>query len=131
MFYNRFIELCSEKGIKPSKVALENGFSKATVSSWKKLCEEGTNVKPTPEKLEKLAAYFNVSVDYLLGTSNIKKPLVNNDEELTEYLYYLKTRPELRMLFKVSSKATKADVEQAVRIIEAIRNDEKDELPST
>lgn len=131
MFYDRFLELCSEKGIKPSKVALENGFSKATVSSWKKLYEEGTNVKPTPDKLEKLAAYFDVSVDYLLGNTKIKKPLVNNDEELTEYLYYLKTRPELRMLFKVSSKATKEDVEQAVRIIEAIRNDDKDEPPAT
>ncbi len=131
MFYDRFIELCRRKEVKPSKVALENGFSKATVSSWKKLHEAGTDVKPTPDKLEKLASYFDVTVDYLLGSSEQKKPLVNNDEELSEYLYLLKTRPEMRMLFKVSSKATKADVEKAVRIIEAIRYDEKDEPPST
>lgn len=50
---------------------------------------------------------------------NEKKPLINEDEELTEYLEELKNRPEMRMLFSLTKGATKEDVEKAVRIIEA------------
>ena len=45
----------------------------------------------------------------------------SEDEELAEYLEYLRTRPEMRMLFKLTKDATKEDVEQAVKIIEALR----------
>ena len=38
-------------------------------------------------------------MDYLLGNEQKEKPLVNNDEELTEYLEELKNRKEMRMLF--------------------------------
>ena len=50
---------------------------------------------------------------------------VNSDIDLTEYLEWLAKRPELRMLFSVTKDATKADVEKAVRIIEALRNEEQ------
>ena len=71
---------------------------------------------------QKIASYFGVSVGYLLGEEEQKeKPLVNGDEELTEYLEMLKTRPEIRMLFQLSKDATKEDVEKAVKIIEALR----------
>ena len=48
--------------------------------------------------------------------------LVNDDPELTEYLEELRTRPEMKMLFSLTSKATKADVEKAVKIVEAFLN---------
>lgn len=73
-----------------------------------------------------IAEYLGVSVEYLRGeTDKKRKPLVNEDEELTEYLEELKNRSEMRMLFSVTSKCTKEEVEQAVRIIEALRNEEK------
>ena len=125
MFYERFTMLCLERNISPTAAIQEIGLSTGNLKNWK------LGRIPMADVLEKIAEYFDVSIDFLLGKSNVKKPLVNNDEELTEYLYQLKTRPELRMLFKLSSKATKADVEQAVRIIEAIRNDKKDDTPST
>lgn len=122
MFFTRLKELCDEIGKSTTKVCAELGIPKTTVSYWR----NNTNVIPKQDVLNKIANYFEVTTDYLLGASNQKRPLVNNDEELTEYLYELKTRPEMRMLFKLSSKATKEDVEQAVRIIEAIRNDKTD-----
>ena len=72
------------------------------------------------ETLLRLGEYFGVPVGYLLGAEE-EKPLVNGDEELTEFLEMLKTRPECRMLFQLSKDATKEDVEKAVRIIEALR----------
>lgn len=52
-----------------------------------------------------------------------EKPLVNEDEELTDYLEELKNRSEMRILFKLAKGATKEDVEQAVKIIEALRKE--------
>lgn len=62
MFYDKLKELCEENGIKPSRVAMECGFSKGTITHWK---NDGTI--PQREILLKIADYFNVSVDYLLG----------------------------------------------------------------
>ena len=43
------------------------------------------------------------------------------DAELWAYLEELKTRPEMRMLFKCAADATKEDIVQAVKIIEALQ----------
>ena len=72
------------------------------------------------ENLTKISEYFGVSVDYLLGKEQKEKPLVNDDEELTEYLEQLRTRPELKMMFQLTKDATKEDVEKAVKVIEAM-----------
>lgn len=69
------------------------------------------------EHVQNMVAFSDDSLD------ETKKPLVNDDEELTEYLEILKNRPEIRMLFQLSKDATKEDVEKAVRIIEALRKD--------
>ncbi len=71
MFYDRLKELCNKKGIKPSRVAIECGFSKGTVSHWK---NDGTI--PQRDLLIKIAAYFGVTVDYLLGKEETNKPTI-------------------------------------------------------
>ena len=88
-------------------------------------------VEPGQEKLTILGLALNVSEAWLMGydvspsrdlqaVADKEKTLVNGDEELTEYLEMLKTRPEMRMLFQISKDATKEDVEAAVRVIVAI-----------
>ena len=63
MFYDTFVFLCKQKGLSPSKAALEAGISKSLVTKWKTI---GTEV-PSPEVLKKLSSYFRVTPDYLLG----------------------------------------------------------------
>ena len=116
MFYDKFKELCDKQGISCNKAALEMGLSNAAVPKWKK-----TGYTPRGDTLSKIAKYFGVSISELLD-GEAEKPLINGDEELTEYVQMLKTRPECRMLFQLSKNATKEDVEAAVRIIEALRN---------
>lgn len=113
MFYDIYVDLCKQKKISPSKAAEENGLNRTSVVKWK----NGT--VPSGATLNSFAQYFGVSVDYLLGNEQKEKPLVNNDEELTEYLEDLKTRPEMKMLFNLAKGATKEDVEKAVKIVEA------------
>lgn len=117
MFYDKFVYLCNQKGVSPSKAAIDAGISKSLVTKWK----SNNSKLPSPDVLTKISKYFNVPVSELIDEEKVM-PLVNGDEELTEYLEVLKTRPEMRMLFQLSKDATKEDVEAAVRIIEALRN---------
>lgn len=115
MFYDNFVRLCNKVNKSPSCVATEIGLSRASVNGWK------NGKKPTDATILKLADYFGVPVDELLGNTEQKeKPLVNEDEELTEYLDELKNRPEMKMLFSLAKGATKEDVEKAVKIIETL-----------
>ncbi len=82
MFYDKFKGLCDQKNVKPSRVALECGFSKGSVSHWK---NEGT--VPQREILIKIAEYFSVSVDYLLGAEEKENPAADSNEALAFALY--------------------------------------------
>lgn len=113
--YETISSLCAEKGIKPGRMCNELGISRGAITDLK----AGRKQSLSAETLSKIATYFGVSVDYLLGNEQKEKPLVNGDEELTEYLEILKTRPEMRMLFSLTKNATKEDVEKAVRVVEA------------
>jgi transcriptional regulator with XRE-family HTH domain len=114
IMYEIFEKLMQEKGVTMYRVSKDTGIAQATLIDWKK----GRYV-PKIDKLQKIADYFGVTVDYILGNEQKEKPLVNNDEELTEYLEELKTRPEMKMLFNLAKGATKEDVEKAVKIVEA------------
>jgi transcriptional regulator with XRE-family HTH domain len=56
-------------------------------------------------------------------TLNDLTPEATSDErEVYEYLEVLRTRPELKMLFKVSKNVTREEIEQVVRMIEAFKD---------
>ena len=61
MFYDRYQQLCKACGKSPSRVAIETGISKGTVSTWKNLGRT-----PQTAQLQKLADYFGISIDQLL-----------------------------------------------------------------
>lgn len=63
--YEYFDALCKERGVTASQVSRETGVASATLSSWKK----GEYI-PKPPKLQKIADYFNVPLQYLI-TGNI------------------------------------------------------------
>lgn len=114
---NRIRELRKQQGITMKQLGEVVDLAESTISQY----ETGKR-QPDNETLLKISEYFGVTVGYLLGVEEPKRmPLVNGDEELTEYLEMLKTRPECRMLFQLTKNATKEDVEAAVRIIEALR----------
>ena len=63
MFYDIYCELCQKKGLTPSGAAAKIGFNRASVTMWK-----NTGKAPKQDLLIRIAEYFGVSVDYLLGT---------------------------------------------------------------
>lgn len=65
--YEIFERLLKEKGLSAYKVAKATGVATATLSSWKKGA-----YTPKPEKLQKIADYLGVRLEYLMGESDIK-----------------------------------------------------------
>ena len=61
-FAERLLELRKEKNISQAKLAKEIGVSFSVVCYW-----ETDRAEPTAPNLVKLADYFNVSIDYLVG----------------------------------------------------------------
>lgn len=114
MFYDIFMALCEERGIAASRALMDIEMGRSAITVWRKGGEPSNSTK------RKIADYFGTTVGEMMSKET-KKPLVNEDEELTEYLEMLKTREECRMLFSVAKGATKEDVERAVKIIEALR----------
>ena len=68
-FIDRFTRLCSEKGMSPTAVCLDLGLSNATYTYWK---QQGS--VPRQSVLLKIALFFGVSIDYLLGETDDRMP---------------------------------------------------------
>ena len=65
MFYDLYCELCQKNGLTPSGAAMKIGFNRASVTMWK-----NTGKAPKQELLMKIADFFGVTTDYLLGNEN-------------------------------------------------------------
>ena len=81
LFFSRFEELSAQKGMSTSAVATKLGIAKTTVSYWRK----NPAAAPKTEQLLKIAAFFGVSTDYLLGNTDIKNtPGETSPEEVAK-----------------------------------------------
>ena len=76
MFYDKFQALCDREHTYPSKVCVDLGLSKGIASFWKK-----SGGVPKHDTLEKIAKYFDVSVDYLLGRESNETEVKSNSSE--------------------------------------------------
>ena len=94
MFFNRFKALCDEKNISVYRACTDIGLNRSAVAKWK----EGG--KPNGTTAAKLADYFGVTTDYLLGQSeqriyqrqpvsdeDIKFALFGGEGEITDEMY--------------------------------------------
>lgn len=78
-FYDRYVELCNERGKSPSAVAIEIGLAKPTVNRWK------NGSLPTDATLARIANYFGVSVAYLMGKEDKQKnPATENGNGISK-----------------------------------------------
>ncbi len=96
MFFNRFQQLCQQKNISVYRACTEIGLNRSAVAKWK------SGGKPNGTTAAKLADYFGVTTDYLLGQSQeqtsaarvrpvtdeeIKFALFGGDGEITDAMY--------------------------------------------
>jgi transcriptional regulator with XRE-family HTH domain len=73
--YERIHDLCEEKGIKGAKLCTDTGISKGLLTDLKM----GRRTGVSAITAQKIAAYFGVSVGYLLGEEEQKNKPTDND----------------------------------------------------
>lgn len=91
----RLFELMEERKIRATDISDATGISTSSFTDWRK------GKMPTPQKLRTLADFFEVSVEYLLGS--------NTDENTID----LKIQAEAKQL----SENQKADVLKYIEFI--------------
>lgn len=104
--YERITELCKEKGVSGSRMCLELGMSKSTMSDLK----SGRKKSVTAETAHKIASYLGVSVAYLLGEETKKGQPTENDR--------LSEKKKALMEFAMSVPEDKA--EMILRVLKSI-----------
>lgn len=116
--YERIETMRKSVGISQGKLEKELGFSNGSISKWK-------NSTPTPDRLQKLADFFGVSVDYLIkGEENEEKGYYINPEtaELAQTLFENK---DLRVLFDAAKDATPEDLQTTYNMLMALKKKER------
>lgn len=109
-FAERLREAREKRGLSQARLADEIGCSKSAISMY----ENGTRT-PDFETMEAIADLFNLDIDYLLGRDD--RSAYYLDPEVAELAQALYERPEMRVLFDASRKATKEDIEQVADIL--------------
>lgn len=109
-------ESIQRAGYSYGELAKLTGIPKSAIQRY----ATGQTPKIPLDRLQALADVLNVSAQYLMGWEE-EKPLVNDDEELTEILERARDNPRLRMLFSLTKDAKPEDVEAAIKIIEALK----------
>jgi transcriptional regulator with XRE-family HTH domain len=101
MFWERFLEECTLMGKKPNPVGKELGVSSGTITGWK------NGALPKPEILSRIASYFDVSVDYLIGKTDKKEKLTTETDDGLS--------PEFKSLYRQLTPEQKSIVLGAMR----------------
>lgn len=136
MFLERTLQLIEERNLSKNRLLLDLDLSKNSFINWEK---RGSS--PSADTVQKIASYFNVSVDYLLGktddprtSAQILKDSVNNQKaRLVEHggdgVQFIDkiTREEYERYFPQSAK--KCILSNGAETIE-LTKDEYDKLKS-
>lgn len=79
--YERIKDLCQRKGITMCKLESDLGFGNGSVKKWE------SSSSPSVDKIVKVATYFDISTDYLLGRSDIETSISEliGDEDIISF----------------------------------------------
>ena len=78
MFYDKFAELCARRGVSCKRAVMDMGLSNSLATKWK-----NTNAVPNGVTLQKIADYFNVSMEYLVNdAADENKPAAISGEPI-------------------------------------------------
>lgn len=128
IMYEVFEQLLQKYGVTPYKLSKETGIAQATFSDWK-------NGRSTPkqEKLQKIADYFGVTIEYLMTgkEQQEKEPALTPKEErdiakkLNEALEQLQTTQKELMFDGIilddnTRELLKISLENSIRLAKQI-----------
>lgn len=116
--YEIFEKLLELKGVRTSDVCSATGIAQSTFSDWK-----SGRSKPKREKVEKIADYFGVTVDYLMTGEESDGYYIN--PETAKAAQEMFENEELRVLFDAARDASPEDLRAVYNMLLALKR--KDE----
>lgn len=121
--FERYDSLRKENGLTHKAVSEATGISHATLSEWKRGL-----YTPKTDKLQKIAEYFGVPLDYLL-TGHFPTPEESShfytDEDAREFAQFMFENPKYKVLFKASSKVKEEDIAIVKTLLDKFAEDEE------
>ena len=116
--YERIETLRKSKNISQGKLEKELGFSNGSISKWK-------NSTPTTERLQKLADYFGVTVEYLLTGEEKESAGYYLNDETAQVAQEIFENKELRALFDATRDADPEDLRALHNMALALKRKER------
>ncbi len=126
-FKNIFKRLRTSSGLTQVEIAEQLGISRSTIGMY----ETGAR-EPDFETLEKIADFFNVDTDYLLGRTDKTTVLPETagryylNDDAREMAQFMFENPEYKVLFDASRKVKKEYIEFVKQMIDRVRGDSND-----
>ena len=114
--YAQIKHLCEQKGVTVSQCERDCGFSKGSLSKIEKS-------KPNGKRLQILADYFDVSIDYLMtGEDSNSYYYDRKTAELAQELYQNK---DLHMLFDLTRDSSPEELKKFYDMITIMKRNER------
>lgn len=105
--YNNIKSLCDERGVKPGRMCVELGMSKSILTGLK----NGTKKNIQTDTAQKIADYFGVTVDRVLGAEKETAAQKDDGQKYTDF--------ELLQAYHVADDRTK----EAIRTLLGIKGE--------
>ena len=117
-FKNRLYELRTQKGSPQAELAKAIGVSAGSIGMY----ENGARM-PSRLTQEKLADYFNVTLDYLMGKESGSVYYLNPETaKIAQQIY---DNPDLLALFDAAENADPDDLQMAAKMLEKFKKTNK------
>lgn len=114
--YERIEEIRKTNGISQGTLERELGFSNGSISKWK-------NSMPKPERLQKVANYFNVTLDYLMtGKTTEEEKIWYTNPETAKVAQEIFDDPDLHALFDAAKDATPEALRSAAEMLKVLKH---------
>lgn len=118
--YEVYCKLRDEKGLKDADVVKATGITKSTFSDWK-----SGRSKPKQDKLQKIADFLEVSVDYLMTGEEKEGDKYYLNDETAQVAQEIFENKELRALFDVQRDMEPEDLKALHQMALALKRKER------
>ena len=118
--YEYFALLLKSRGVTAYEVSKNTGIPQSTLSDWKR-----GRCTPKQDKLQKIADFFGVSIDYLVNGKEAKNYYI--DEETRDYARFLFEHPKYKVLFDASRNVKAEDIDIVKKLLDKFADEEEGE----
>lgn len=119
--YQIFADLMARAGVKTADVAKATGINASTLSAWK-----NGEYTPKADKLQRIADYFGISLDYLTTGDQDTPAGYYTDPETAKVAQAILDDPDLRALFSAARDSKPEDLRTAAALLKRFKETNPD-----